>query len=66
MSVAKTIEISADSTHGFDDAIRQGVEKANSSLENLKSVWVKDQEVLLDDGRIAGYRVHMKATFALS
>ncbi len=66
MAVAKTIEISADSTQGFDDAIRQGVEKANASLDNLKSVWVKDQEVLLNDGSIAGYRVHMKATFALS
>lgn len=66
MSFAKTIEISADSTQNFDDAIKQGVKKANETLENLKGVWVKDQEILLNDGSIAGYRVHLKVTFQLS
>ena len=63
MSFAKTIEISADSTQNFDDAIKQGVKKANETLENMKGVWVKDQDVLLNDGNIAGYRVHLKVTF---
>ena len=63
MSFAKTVEISADSTQSFDDAIRQGVQKANETLDNMKGVWVKDQEVLLNDGSIAGYRVHLKVTF---
>lgn len=66
MSFAKTIEISADSTQNFDDAIKQGVKKANETLENLKGVWVKDQEILLNEGNIAGYRVHLKVTFQLT
>ena len=66
MSFAKTIEISADSTQNFDDAITQGVKKAGETLENMKGVWVKDQEVLLNNGDIAGYRVHLKVTFQVS
>ena len=66
MSVAKTIELSAESTQNFDDAIRQGVKKASETLENLKGVWVKDQEVLLSNGSISGYRVHLKVTFQLN
>lgn len=66
MSIAKTVEISADSKQNFDDAIKQGVKKAGETIENMKGVWVKDQEVLLNDGDIAGYRVHLKITFQVS
>lgn len=66
MSFAKTVEISADSKQNFDDAIKQGVKKAGETIENMKGVWVKDQEVLLNDGDIAGYRVHLKITFQVS
>ena len=66
MSFAKTVEISADSNQSFDDAIKQGVKKAGETIENMKGVWVKDQEVLLNDGNIAGYRVHLKVTFQVS
>ena len=64
-SVAKTIEISADSTESFEMAIQSGINKAQDSIDNLKSVWVKDQEVLLDSGT-PNYRVKLKATFALN
>lgn len=66
MSVAKTIEISADSPNSFEDAIREGVRKADSSLEHVERAWVKDQIVLLNEGRIEGYRVHMHVTFRLN
>ena len=65
MSVAKTIEVSADSTSGFDAAIQEGIAKAGESVENINRAWVKDQIVLIKDGRLVGYRVHMNLTFAL-
>lgn len=66
MSVARITEISAESPKGFDDAVRQGIERANQTLRNVRSAWIEDQEVMLDDkGKIAEYRVHMKVTFVL-
>lgn len=66
MSVAKTIEISADSPTSFEDAIQEGVKRAESSLEHVQRAWVKDQIVLLNEGKIEGYRVHMHVTFKLN
>jgi dodecin len=65
-SVARISEISARSEQSFDDAIRIGIERASQTLRNLRSAWIKEQEVTLDpDGRITGYEVTMKVTFVL-
>ncbi|HSB09118.1 MAG TPA: dodecin family protein [Blastocatellia bacterium] len=65
MSVAKVSEITASSTKSFDDAIRIGIERANKTLENVLSAWVQDQEVGIQNGKIAEYKVRMKITFVL-
>ena len=65
MSVAKIIEISADSPDSFQDAVREGIRKANSTVKNIKSAWVSDQSVEVNDGQITSYRVHLKITFVL-
>ncbi|MFN2364942.1 MAG: dodecin family protein [Desulfurivibrionaceae bacterium] len=64
-SVAKIVELSADSEKSFDDAIEIGIQRATSTIKNVKSVWVKDQEALVEENRIRVYRVHMKVTFKL-
>ena len=66
MSVAKTIEISADSPNSFEDAIQEGVRRAGESLEHIQRAWVKDQIVLMNEGKIEGYRVHMNVTFRVN
>ena len=66
MSVASISEIKASSTESFDDAIRQGVARAVKTLRNVKSAWVANQDVLIDeDGNITEYRVQLKVTFVL-
>ena len=66
MSVATASEIKASSTVSFDDAIRQGVARAVKTLRNVKSAWVANQDVRIDeDGNIAEYRVQLKVTFIL-
>jgi len=66
MSVARVTEISASSSKGFEDAIRNGIERANETLDHVQGAWVQDQEVVMDDGAIKEYRVHMKVTFVLN
>ncbi len=66
MSVAKVTEVIASSTKSFDDAIKIGVARAQKTLKNLKSAWVENQQVKLDDkGQIMEYRVQLKITFVL-
>jgi flavin-binding protein dodecin len=65
MSVAKNIEISAESTSSFEDAIKQGIEKAASSVHNIRGAWVKEQQVRVEDGKVTTFRVDMKVTFVL-
>ena len=66
MSVARVTEIIAASNESFDDAIRAGVARAAKTLKNVKGAWVQDQELILDDGKIKEYRVHLKVTFVLT
>ena len=65
MSIAKVSEISATSTKSFDDAMREGVERANQTLENVKGAWVSEMKVDVENGKITAYRVNMRVTFVL-
>jgi hypothetical protein len=65
VSVAKVIEITAQSPESFEDAIRQGIGKASKTVRNMSGAWVKEQSVVLENGEIVGYRVDLKVTFLL-
>lgn len=66
MSIARITEIKASSTKGFDDAIKTGISRAAKTLKNIKSAWIENQEVLVNDaGKVTEYRVQMKVTFIL-
>jgi hypothetical protein len=65
MAVARVTEISATSTQGFDDAVKQGIDRANQTLRNVKSAWIKEQQVRIEDGAISEYQVNMLVTFVL-
>lgn len=65
MSVARVSEITSESKKGFDDAIQQGIKRANKTLKNVTGAWVRDQEVIIRGGKIKSYRVKMKVTFVL-
>lgn len=65
MSVAKVIEIKASSNKSFEDAIQQGIKRASKTIENIKSAWVAEQDVVVEKGKVTEYRVLMKVTFVL-
>jgi hypothetical protein len=65
MSIAKVSEISATSTQGFQDAIEQGIERANKTLRNVRSAWIKEHQVRVTDGSITEYQVNMMITFVI-
>jgi flavin-binding protein dodecin len=65
VSVAKVTEITATSPKSFEDAIQQGLSRASKTLRNMRSAWIKEQQVRLDGGRISEYQVNMMVTFVL-
>jgi flavin-binding protein dodecin len=65
MTVASVTEISAVSPEGFEEAIREGIGRATSTLRNVEGCWVKDMNVLIEDGNIRGYKVNLAITFLL-
>jgi flavin-binding protein dodecin len=65
MSVARITEISSTSTQSLEDAIKQGIERASKTLRGLRSAWIKEQTVDIDNGKISNYRVNMLVTFVL-
>ena len=65
MSVATVTEISAVSDKSFEDAIQQGIARATQTLRNVEGAWVKDQNVMIEEGSIKGYKVNLEVTFVL-
>jgi hypothetical protein len=65
MAVARVTEISSTSSTSFEDAIKMGLERANATLRNVKSAWIKEQTVRVEGGAISEYQVNMLVTFVL-
>jgi dodecin len=65
MSIARVTELSAISEEGFEDAINEAVARATKTLRGVEGCWVKDMNVMIEDGNIVGYKVNVEITFQL-
>ncbi len=65
MSVAKVIEVSSSSKTSFEDAVKTGIQTAGKTISGIKSAWVKDQNVIVENNAVVEYRVNLKITFVL-
>jgi flavin-binding protein dodecin len=65
MSVARVTEIISSSDQSFEHAVREGIARANQTIENIKEAWVASQRVVVENGNIIEYRVTLKVTFVL-
>jgi flavin-binding protein dodecin len=65
MTIARVTELSATSDQSFEDAINQGVSRATNTLRNVESAWIKDMNVMIENGNISAYKVNMAITFVL-
>lgn len=65
MSVARVTEIISSSKKSFEDAIAKGIDRAAKTLKNVEGAWVKEQKIIVKNGKISEYRVDLKVTFIL-
>ena len=65
MSMLKVIEVLAESDKSWEDAAQAAVANAAETLHGVKSVYIKDMEAVVDQGRITNYRINAKISFLL-
>jgi len=65
MSVAKVTELSCTSSESFEDAIRQGIERASRTLRGVRSAWVKEQRVNVAEDGSLDFQANILVTFIL-
>ena len=65
MSVARVTEISSTSEKSFEDAMQMGIARAVKTLRNVKSAWIKEQQVKIEGEKVVSYQVNMLITFVL-
>jgi flavin-binding protein dodecin len=65
MSIVKMVELSAQSPDSWEDATRQAVERAAQTLRNIRSVWVKEFEAVVENEQVTQFRVVLKIAFQL-
>jgi hypothetical protein len=65
MAIAKVIEVTASSTSGFEDAVRDGINRAAKTVHNMRSAWVNEQSIVIRDDQIAEWRVNLRITFVV-
>lgn len=65
MSIAKVSEITSASSESFEDAVHKGIKRFGKTVDNVQGAWIKEQKVVVEDGKISEYRVTMAVTFIL-
>ena len=65
MPVAKVTELSCTSNESFEDAVRQGVERATKTLRGVRGAWVKEQRVNVGQNGALEFQANILVTFVL-
>lgn len=65
MSVLKVIEVLGNSKVSFEDAVQNVINEASKSVKNIKSVYVNEMQVKVDQKKITEYRVNTKVCFEI-
>jgi dodecin len=64
-TVAKVIELNASSPKSIEDAVENGIRRADATLDQVEGAWVQDIKCVVKNGKVIEWRVNMKVTFLL-
>ena len=65
MAVVKVIEVIAQSDKSWEDAAHRALREASETVRGIKSIWVKDLQAKVENGKIAHYRINAKLSFTV-
>jgi flavin-binding protein dodecin len=63
MAIHKVIEVISQSDKGWEDAAQRAVADAGRTVDQIKSIWIKNFEGVVRDNKIVEYRVNANITF---
>lgn len=66
MAVLKVIEVLSNSEKSWEDATAKAIKKASKSIKDIRSAYVQNQTVTVENGKVKEYRVNLKVTFEVS
>lgn len=65
MAVVKVVELLAQSPNGWEDATKEALRVASRTIRNIKSIYVKEMQALVENNQITAYRVNVKVSFEI-
>jgi dodecin len=64
-TIVKVIEVIAQSEKSWDDAVKNALEEVAKTVDDVKEIWVSGMKVIVENGRIAEYRLTAKVSFVV-
>lgn len=64
-SIAKVIEVIAESDTSWDDAVKNALTEASKTVEDIKEIWVSGMKAIVENNKVVRYRITAKITFVL-
>ncbi len=61
--VVKVIEVMAQSAKSWEDAAQRAVKEASRSIDDIKSLYIKDMSAKVDGNGIVKYRITANLSF---
>lgn len=65
MAMLKVIEVLSESSKSWEDAAQTAVAHACETLHGVKSIYIKDMEATVDNGKLTRFRINAKISFQL-
>jgi len=64
-SIAKVIEVIAESPKSWDDAVQKALAEASKTVDDIKEIWVSGMKAIVENNKVVAYRLTAKITFVL-
>ncbi len=65
MSVVKVIEVLAQSPDSWEDATRKALAEASRTVKNIRNIYIKEMQAIVENDKITEYRVDAKISFVI-
>ena len=63
MAILKVIEVLAESDKSWDAAAQEAIREASETLENIRSIYIKEFKATVENNKIVKYRIIGKISF---
>lgn len=63
MAIVKVIEVMAESPTSWDDAAKVAVREASQTIKNIKSIYAKEMQAIVENDKVISYRLNAKISF---